>query len=155
MSEPVAPSTYATAADVRIVLGALGSRPGLPDIDPRLSMAHAEVLDRLSDVYGPTLPVWRASAAEAVRWAEAKLAAADLLDVLRATRDDDSTVAEKLRASAYATISGGLPGQRPGDASTSPDTPPGATPPTLPLLSSTATLSNFPDPYASDLEVWP
>jgi hypothetical protein len=142
--------TYAAVEDVRAVLGKLGDRPGLPDLEVHLAMAHADVVDRLSDVYGPTLPTWRPVAAEAVRWAEAKIAAASVLDILRAALDDASRVAEELRASAYATIAGGLPGQRPGDAT--PELEEGQSPvPSLPrssyTVAGTGGLSNFADPY--------
>lgn len=154
---------YATVPDVVLALGALGPRvEATPSVDlaSHLSMAHAEVLDRLADAYGTrTLPVFTGDAMEAARWAEARIAAANVLDILRASLTDVSDVPERLRRSAWATIDGGLPGFRPGD----PD--PGSTPPPkfpedigVPRVSSCAPGSNFPDPYVDPLrtgDTWP
>jgi hypothetical protein len=147
---PPLPAPYAQPGDVHTALGKLGNRPGLPDVDKHLAMAHAEVLDLLGDVYGATIPdPFRPIAAEALRWAEAKLAAAAILDILRAAYPDESAVAAQLRESALATIRGGLPGQRPGDTSGSVTPPPGSGPVTLvPRLATEPPVSNFADPYA-------
>jgi hypothetical protein len=165
MSEPVPdpPSPWTSPADVVFVLGKLGPRVQANtdiDLDAFVSAAHAEALDRLADAYGTrTLPAFAGDALTVLRWAEAQLAAADVLDMLRATLgDDQAEVPERLRRSAWAKLDGGVPGFRPGD----PAPADGVTYPTWtssPAHSSSTPVSNFPDPYADTLALpagpWP
>lgn len=147
---------YASDEQVRVVLGGLADRlPATISLEQRRAMAHAEVLERLVGTYG-TLPSaqWRPEALLAVQWAEAKIAAADILDIIRATRSDDSAVADKLRASAYATLGRALPGQPIADDGST--TPPVAPLPYVPR--STGGASVFADPYADivgGVVLWP
>jgi hypothetical protein len=140
---------YASVPDVVVVLGKIGPRietAGTVNLGSHLSIAHTEALDRLHVAYGRTLPVWAGDGLESVRWAEAKLAAAAVLDILRASLDTAAEIPERLRRSAWAVLDGGVPGYPVGD-------PPGGTGGAVvvegvPLHSSTMPLSNFADPYA-------
>lgn len=162
MSEtPPEPSTpYASDADVVTVLGPLGARvqaaAGI-NLEAAVSAAHAEALDRLLVAYGTLPPRFTGDAGNAVRWAEAQLAGADVLDILRAAMTDVSDIPERLRRSAWAKLDGGLPGFTPGDPTpTDPPTDPPFTPAPdagVPRVSSAAPLSNFPDPYLDPLRV--
>lgn len=149
---PPAVVTYAGADDARAALGPVGNRlPTWVDLDTRLRIAHAEVTDRLVDVYGHTLPTFTGDALEVLRWAEAKLAASDVLLLLRAMlTDSDSAVATELRASALATLAGGVPGFRPPgptDSGGSPTPGPDGTVSAGPRVSNAHTMSVFEDPY--------
>lgn len=158
-----ATAPFATAPDVRVVLGPMGSviptdileEAGV-DVEEHIAAAHGEVLDRLADTYGPTLPtVTLAATPDAflvVRWAEAKICAADILDILRASMDTESEIPERLRRSAWDTLARGLPGLRPGDPTT-PGTPPVVVWSGQPAHSSSTPVSNFPNPYGDDVAV--
>lgn len=138
-------ATYANADDVRLALGPLGNRLGPDvDVDAHLAMAHAEVLDKLADAYPGELPTFEGAGLDTLRWAEARLAAAAILDVLHAATNTDSAVAATLRTTAYDTLTRGVPGYRPGSAS-GPGAPvPG---PSLPVTSLRSRVSVFPSPY--------
>lgn len=151
MSEtpPDAAELYASPDDVVAVLGKLGPRVAATEsvsIDDQLAIAHADVVDRLHAVYGRTLPQFVPVGLESIRWATARLAGAAILDILRAAMPSDAAeVPERLRASAWSTLDGGVPGSPVGDPVPGP--PAGATDPGLPLWSSAAPGSNFDDPY--------
>jgi hypothetical protein len=138
---------------VRLTLGAIGAtaptdalaEAGI-DVAAMLPRAHTETLDKLVEVYGPTLPTITGDALEAARWAEASLCAANILDILRASLDTDSEIPERLRRSAWDTLGRGLPGLRPGDPA-GPDLP---TWTAQPAHSSATPVSNFPNPYGDD-----
>lgn len=154
MSEPVPDpaSPWSSVDDVVFVLGRLGPRVRANvdiDLDAFLSVAHSEALDRLVTVYGsPSLPTFTGDALVALRWAEAKLAAADILDMLRTTLgDDQAEVPERLRRSAWATLDGGVPGFRPGDPVPGEDGPPLPTWTSQPRHTSATPVSNFANPY--------
>lgn len=105
--------TYASADDVRLVLGKLGSRlPAEIDVDAFLGMSESATGDRLAELYGPAGPdlSGQAIATEVVRWATAKRAAADILDVLRVSVDVGADLPERLRKAAADALAGGLPG---------------------------------------------
>lgn len=104
--------TYASAGDVRTVLGKLGNRlPDEIDVEAFLAMSDAVTGDRLAELYGPVGPVLDGQpiATEVVRWATAKRAAADVLDILRASVDVND-LPERLRKAATEALAGGLPG---------------------------------------------
>lgn len=138
-------ATYASVEDVRVALGNLGNRlPATIDLDGHLGMAHAVVVDKLTDAYPGEIPTFTGPGLDVVRWAEARIAAADILDILRASTTTDSPVAETLRQTAYDTLDRGVPGFRPGG----PTTTPGTTPmPARPRVSHVATTTVFADPY--------
>lgn len=143
---------FASAADVRLVLGKIGNGTRLEqagiDVEKMLPAAHVEVLDRLTEVYGPTLPEVVGDSLEVCRWAEAKLCAAGILDILRASLDTVSDIPERLRRSAFDTLGRSLPGLRPGD-STEPGEPV-VTWSGSPMSGSSTAISNFPNPYGDD-----
>jgi hypothetical protein len=143
---------YATAEDVRTILGPIGNRlPAWVNVTEFLGMAHAQLVDDLAKVYPDEIPTFAANGLSAVRWAEAKLAAAEILDAIRVTlgSDADDSAADSLRASARATISDGIVGYAPGayDVEGTIET---AT--ARPLVSSETSLSAFPDPYEAARE---
>ena len=142
MSDP-----YASADDVRNVLGTIGNRlPAWVDLDVFLSAGHAEVVDRLAGVYPDGIPAFAGDGLTVVRWAEAKLTAADVLDAIRVQVDDLGDGPDRLRASAVAALSDGVVGYPPGSSGVDVD---GTTVPvsTSPRWSSYTPLSAFPDPY--------
>jgi hypothetical protein len=143
---PGVTAPYADPDDVRLALGPLGGR--LPvgfDVDRHLRRAHAEVLDELGTVYRAGVPTFTGDGAEAARFAEANVAAANILDALRAHLGDVSQLATDLRAAAARTVTGGVPGF-PVDAG---PTVPGTTSrPAVPQVSHVARVSVFGDPYA-------
>jgi hypothetical protein len=148
--------TYASAVDVRTVLGKLGSRlPAEVDVDAFLAMAEAVTGDRLAELYGPAGPdlTGQPIATEVVRWATAKRAAADVLDVLRASVDV-SDLPERLRKAATEALAGGLPGLPLGTDNAS--TTPGASS-IGPRISDYARGSYFDDldPYADTRPLYP
>lgn len=159
MSETTPPATqYAEPSDVVAVLGKMGPRIEAAEtvsIPDQLAIAHTDVVDRLHSIYGRSLPEFSPVGRESVRWAVARLAAAAILDILRASMPSDvAEVPLRLRQSAWATIDGGVPGSPVGDAVPGP--PPGVTDTGLPLWSSRAPGSNFPDPYAcTDVDGYP
>lgn len=149
MSEPTEP--YTTDADVKLVLGKIATGARLDqagiDVAAMIPAAHVEVLDKLTEVYGPTLPDVTGDALETVRWAEARICAANILDILRASLDTVSDIPERLRRSAWDTLGRGLPGLRPGDPA-GPEPLPTWT--AQPAHSSSTPVSNWPNPYSDD-----
>lgn len=143
-------ATYANEADVKLTLGKIGTGTRLADagvnVAQMIPAAHAEVLDKLVEVYGPTLPTIApaSDAFEAARWAEARICAANILDILRASLGDESDIPERLRRSAWDTLARGLPGMRPGDSPVDGGT---VTWSGQPRIGSSMPVSNFPDPY--------
>lgn len=152
MTINAATAPFADADDVRLVLGPIGSlvptdvltEAGIVVAD-HIPRAHAETLDKLTEVYGPVLPTIAGDALEAARWAEASLCAANILDILRASLDTESEIPERLRRSAWDTLGRYLPGLRPGDATGTP-VPEWSGP----AHSSSTPVSNFPNPYGDD-----
>lgn len=150
-----ATAPYAAPADVTNVLGSIGSRlPAWVDVATFLSTAHAEVVDRLSRVYREEIPAFEGDAATIVRYVEARVAAAAILDAIRVNLPDLGDAPTELRASAYASIEDGVVGY-PADATVTPgvDDGAGGTTPAVvtvpgPRVSSFTPLSAFPDPYA-------
>lgn len=141
---------YASDGDIRLALGKLGNRlPAEIDVAVFGSMAHADLLGRLADTYPAGVPAFASSpdAVEAVRWAEARLAAAMILDVLRAAFDVGDTPG-KLRESVRDTLDGGIVGFPPGSTEVS-DGAGGllVVSGSVPLASSNAPNSLFVDPY--------
>jgi hypothetical protein len=154
MTTTTAPTEpFASDEDVRLVLGPMGSttpsdiltEAGI-DVEEQIPRAHAETLDKLTEVYGPVLPTIAGDALEAARWAEASLCAANILDILRASLDTDSEIPERLRRTAWDTLGRYLPGLRPGD----PEDPGAGAILTRPVHSSSTPVSNFPNPYGDD-----
>lgn len=142
---------YATEGDVVTILGPIGNRlPSWVDVVEFLGMAHAQMIDELAKVYPEEIPTFASNGLAAVRWAEAKLAAAEILDAIRVNLgDDESTTAAELRASAVATVSDGVAGYRYGTVAIE-GTEETAT--ARPLVSSETSLSAFPDPYEAARE---
>lgn len=149
-ASPLAP--FAADQDVRNVLGTIGNRlPAWVVISEFVDAAHATVLDRLSSTYPTSIPTFGGSGALVVRYAEAKLAAADILDAIRVNLPAEThDVPEQLRASALAVLSDGVVGYPAGSADVDTDGDP-ATPGTPgaagPRVSSFTSASAFPDPY--------
>lgn len=151
--------TYATEPDVRAVLGKLGAR--LPaEVDPatHLDMAHASIADRLRDVYGTgpdDVPDFADEGLEVVRWAEAKLAAANVMSTLLLSLPSaDREAVTMLRAEAYADLDRGIPGYPVGGVDPDgPGGPVGSYPPGPSVSSGVSGSSLFVDPY--DLTVGP
>lgn len=149
--------TYASTEDVQLVLGKLGPRlPAEIDLDAFLAMAESATGDRLAELYGPEGPdlTGQAIATEVVRWATAKRAAADVLDVLRVSVDVGSDLPERLRKAATDALAGGLPGLPLGTDNAS--TVPGASS-VAPQVSDYAPGSYFTDldPYADERPLYP
>ena len=144
---------YAAPADALLTLGPVGTRtlPAGIDVDAHVAMAHAQVMERLAEVYPNGLPTFTGVGREVVRWAEARLAGASLLDALRAHLGGDTTAtATDLRVSALATLEGTIPGYPAGSGPTEP----GATPrPSLPRHTSTMVGSIVADPYARHIRI--
>jgi len=145
MSDP-----YATDADVRNVLGQVGNRlPSWVVVSKYVAIAHATVVDRLAKVYPDGIPPFAGDAVDVVAFAEAKLAAAEILEAIRVNLPDLGDAPDRLRASAFSSMDDGVVGYPigsvdvPGDGTTTPGTvsSPG------PRLSSFTPLSAFPDPY--------
>lgn len=147
---------YAAAGDVETTLGNLAGRlpADLSPIETWLSLAHAEVVDVLSQVYPNGIPPFAAGSdgREAVRWAEAKIAAAEILEAVRINLTDLGDVPTRLRDSALRTLADGVVGYPPGSTTTpDPDDPdgPGIVTSPRPRVSSYTPASAFPDPYES------
>ena len=147
------PAAFCDDADVKTTLGRLGSRP-LPGIDvgEHIAAAHADVLGRLGALY-VNLPTFAGNGLVVLRWAEAKLAAAAILDILAADLNDDvREVPERLRASAYETLSAPIVGYPP--SGTTPDG--GSQPVYASTPRSSPGGSLFVDPYdRTAIPLWP
>lgn len=152
MSEPPVTTDlteWANIADVYSTLGKLGPKVkeaadnGRFEAEAHLSAARAEAFTRLEHVYGvggvPS-PEAESPALEVVRWAVARIAAANILDILRASLPDVSELPERLRRTAWASLDGALPGFPPGGGPNTPGT-------TNTPWASSGGVSQFPDPY--------
>lgn len=154
--ESSSPDPYADVPDVRNVLGTIATRlPAWLDDDKIgefLSIAHAEILSRLWEVYPATIPTFTGPGADVLRYAEAKLAGAEILEALRVNLPDLGEAPDRLRESVERTLAGGVVGYPPGsvdvDDDGDPDTP-GVSSTPGPRVSSFTPLSAFPDPYAA------
>lgn len=153
MSEPTPtpPPTWAGEEDVFDTLGKVGPKvkaateAGRFDTAAQLAAAHVEAYTRLEGVYGVgrvPAPVADSVGHEVLRWAVARLAAANILDILRASLPDVSELPERLRRTAYATLDSPVPGFPPGG---NPGTPAAWGAP----FSTAGGVSQFPDPYTS------
>ncbi len=146
-------TTWASRDDVIAVLGNLGPRIAATssvNLDEHLAIGHAEARSLLARTYVKGLPTWRGPALEVVRWAVAKLAAARVLDILRASLDTTSELPERLRASAHGDLTGALPGYPAGADLDDDGQPLPPRPAAGPKLGYGAPGSAFPDPA-----VWP
>lgn len=145
---PTDPTTYSGDDDVRHLLGRIGTRlPGYITISSFRSAAYAQIGEALGAIY-PTVPQFtKPTAVAALKWAEAKLAAADILDVLAADLTDDvRELPERWRAQVAETLAGGVVGYPPG--STDPDGEEiSPTYPSTPSVSHRVAGSLLPDPY--------
>lgn len=137
--------TYATDGNVNTILGSLAGRlpATLAPVSEFLALAHTTVLDVLTDVYPAGVPEFASEGLLAVTWAEAKLAAAEILGAVRVNLPDLGDAPDRLRREAMATLSGGVVGYPAGSGS-DPDNP---TVTAGPRVSSFTQASAFPDPY--------
>lgn len=148
MSEP-----YASTGDVETALGNLKGRlpASLSPIPTWLSLAHAEVIDLLSAVYPNGIPEFAdgSDGVEAVRWAEAKIAASEILEAVRINLSDLGDAPQRLRDSAVRTLVDGVVGYPPGSTTIDDPDNPGTSVPVSarPRVSSYTPASAFPDPY--------
>jgi len=151
-------TTYATDPDVLNFLGQIRNR--LPEWigtaelrAPFLEIAHSEVVDSLAAAYPQGVPSFTGAGRDVVRYAEAKLAAAQILDAVRVNLSTDQLDApDRLRSSAFLSLEGGVAGYLPDTEQT--PTPGGGgtgggttTTGPRPRVSSYTSLSAFPDPY--------
>lgn len=144
--------TYSADTDVVDQLGTLGTRlPGWVVVSTFRNIAHATITDRLGREYPDGIPLFSGASADVVRYAEAKLAAAEILEAIRVNLPDLGDAPDRLRASVEETLTGGIVGYPPGSAAVDVDGDPG-TPGVAavagPRVSSFTPLSAFPDPYA-------
>lgn len=138
---------YASPDDVRDVLGSLRDRlPAWVDLDRFLGIAHAELIDRLSVTYPDGVPTFVGAGGEIVRYAEAKIAAAEVLEAIRVNLPDLGDGPARLRESAETTIRDGVAGYPAGVSTPGGDADPRPVN-TGPRASSFTPLSAFPDPY--------
>lgn len=143
---------YASDDDVRHLLGTLRTR--LPDwvvISEYLEVAHGLAVGVLAKVYPGGVPDFTGDAATVVRWAEAKIAAGEILSAIRVNLDPEAReVPDQMRAEAYETLGGPIVGFPVGgeevDDDGDPDTP-GIIVNPSPRVSSFTPMSAFPDPY--------
>lgn len=145
MSDP-----FAADQDVRNVLGTVGNRlPAWIVIARYLSIAHATVVDRLARAYPNGIPTFEGDAADVVSFAEAKLAAAEILEAIRVNLPDLGDAPDRLRDSAFSSIDDGVVGYPIGSSDVPGGDPaaPAATSTPGPRVSSFTPLSAFPDPY--------
>lgn len=152
MSEPTpdpGTMTYADPEDVVVVLGKIGPRVlanETVDLAEHLSIANVDVREYLRRAYPRGVPTFTPEGLTTLRWAEARIAAAAVLDILRASMPTDvAEVPERLRASAFATLAGGVPGSPVGDDTPGP--PPDAVIDRTSPRHSAYAVSNFADPY--------
>src|SRR5437868_1624123 len=109
--------TYATADDARNALGSLRDRlPAWVDVETFVAQAHAEIVDRLSGPYPNGIPTFAGVGLHAVRYAEAKIAAAEILEAIRVNLPDLGDAPERMRAAAYETLDDGVVGFPPGSS---------------------------------------
>lgn len=144
-------SWFSTDEDVRNVLGTLRDRlPAWVDVREYRSIAHGLLIDRLAVPYSDGIPTFTGAGLTLVRLAEAKLAAAEILEALRVNLPDIGDAPDRLRSSAYVAVDNGVPGYPPGSSDVDdgdPDTP-SVPANTGPRVSSFTPLSAVADPYA-------
>lgn len=141
-------TTYSSDNDVKALLGTLAQRlPEFVDIDIYRQMSRATITDKLALIYPDAIPVFSGVGLEAVKWIEARYAAADILDAIRVNVDSVGDAPERLRALADRAMEGGIVGYPPG--STTVDDGDGTQIPVSrnPRVSSFTPVSAFPDPY--------
>jgi hypothetical protein len=148
---PSAP--YSGDEDVRNALGNVRDRlPSWVVLEEFRELAHAMVLDRLAKVYPTQIPTFEGPGLVVVRFAEAKLAAAQILEAVRVNLPDLGEAPEQLRADAFAALDDGVIGYPVGSDSAVDDDDDPSTPSipvsSTPRVSSYTPLSAFPDPYA-------
>lgn len=149
---PVEP--YAGTTDVLNQLGSI--RDTLPSwvvLDEWIALAHATVVDVLAKTYGGTVPAFTGPGELVVRFAEAKIAAAEILHAIRVNLGPEMhEVPDELRAAAIASLVDGVPGYPLDDGTVIDDDGDPTTEPVVtvahPLVSSYTPASAFPDPYA-------
>lgn len=138
---------YASEANVVTILGKLGPRlPAEIVVADHLAMAHATLTDRLARVYPRGLPEFADLGLDAVKWAEAKLAASTVLEAVRVSFPEMGNLPRQLRDDAFAAVDDGVVGYPPGSI----DTPGSADTGTYapgPRVSSATPVSAFVDPY--------
>lgn len=147
--------TFSTDTDVRNQLGAVASRlPTWVDLEANRAIANADVLDRLSRVYPNGIPAFTGPGADVVKFAEARLAAAETLEQIRVSLPDLGDTPDRLRTAAYDSLADGVVGYPPGSETIPDDPETGSTATTTPgpRVSSFTPLSVFPDPYAASYE---
>lgn len=140
---------FSSDDDVRLLLGPIGNKlPAWVIVADFRGMAHAEVVDKLGEVYPSGIPAFDGNAATVVRWAEAKIAAAEILDSIRVNlTEDQAAAADGLREAADRVLANGVVGYPVGATPDDGSTPGRVTVPG-PRVSSFTPLSAFPDPYA-------
>lgn len=140
--------TYATDGNVNTILGNLAGRlpATLAPLATFRDLAHATLTDALTEVYPNGIPEFAGVGLEALTWAEAKLAAAEILGAVRVNLPDLGDAPERLRREAMATVAGGVVGYPPGSSS-DPANPGGVVTTPGPRVSSFTPASAFPDPY--------
>lgn len=139
---------YSTDDDVRNSLGNVRDRlPTWVSIPTFRATAHATILDRLSRVYPDGIPTFGGAAGEVVRYAEAKLAAAEILEAIRVNLPDLGDAPDRLREDAFRAVDDGVVGYPAGSTDTGSPSSPGQTSTPGPRVSSFTPLSAFPDPY--------
>lgn len=144
--------TYASAPDVVKLLGSIGTR--LPDwlnLEDYIDVAHGLTLDALSSSYPAKIPAFEGPGLEVVKWAEAKLAAAEALSAIRINLPESAReVPDEMRAEAYATLGRAVVGypldSEAVDVDGNPATP-SVVVTTAPRISSFTPMSAFGDPY--------
>lgn len=143
---------YASTDDVTGPLGSLASRlPAWVDRAVYLGMAHAQVVEALGDTYPQEIPTFEGPGLDVVKYAEAKLAAAEILSAIRVNLPADAqAVPEAMRAEALETLARPIVGypvdEEVLDDDGDPDTP-GIIVSSSPRISSFTPMSAFPDPY--------
>jgi hypothetical protein len=146
MSDP-----YSTDDDVTNVLGNIGNRlPEWVTVADWRTLAHAEAVDMLAKVYPRGIPAFAGDGLVVVRYAEAKLAAAAILEAIRVNLPDLGDAPDQLREDAVRILSDGVIGY-PADSELVDDDDNPETPSVpvqqAPVMSSFTPLSAFPDPY--------
>lgn len=149
MTETPPAATYSTDDDVLHLLGRIGSR--LPDyvvVASFRSAAYAQIGESLGGVYTTVPTFTKPTAVAALKWAEAKLAAADILDVLAADLNDDiRELPERWRAQVRETLAGGIVGYPPGGGDSETGEPVTPSYPATPSVSHRTPGMLFPNAY--------
>lgn len=143
-------ATYAADQDVTDVLGVLAGRlPAFVSIPRSINVAHATVLDVLAQVYPTSIPTFTGDGLDVVRYAEAKLAAAEILEQIRINLPDLGDAPDRLVKSAMSALVDGVVGYPIGSVDSETPGGGGGTTTTVPgpRMSSFTPVSAFPDPY--------